>query len=359
MTDIHSNITIPTTKVKESRLSQLDLANIKFGHVFTDHMFVVNYDNGEWINPQIQPFGPIPMHPATSSIHYGQSIFEGMKAHRNKEGEIVFFRMDDHAARFCYSAKRMAMPEIPKGLFRKGIMDLVKLDQAWVPQEEGYSLYIRPYMFATDEFIGIRRASSYKFMIILSPVAGYYSGAVEVYASTKYTRAAPGGTGMAKAAGNYAAAILPAEEIKDNGYDQILWLDGRNHTNLQEIGTMNVFVVINGEVHTPSLFEGTILPGITRDSAIQLLKSWNVPVHEREISIHELVKAHQNGHIDEMFGSGTAATISPIKGFGYDDRHYEIALGDERSISAKLKNALQDIKQGNTKESFGWVERLI
>lgn len=195
-------------------------------------------------------------------------------------------------------------------------------------------------------------------MVILSPVAGYYSGAVEVYASTKYTRAAPGGTGMAKAAGNYAAAILPAEEIKDNGYDQILWLDGRNHTNLQEIGTMNVFAVINGEVHTPSLFEGTILPGITRDSAIQLLKNWNIPVHEREISIHELIKAHENGHIDEMFGSGTAATISPIKGFGYDDHHYEVTLGDEKSISARLKNALQEIKQGNAEEAFGWVEKL-
>ena len=156
-----------------------------------------------------------------------------------------------------------------------------------------------------------------------------------------------------------AAAILPAEEIKDNGYDQILWLDGRNHTNLQEIGTMNVFAVINGEVHTPSLFEGTILPGITRDSAIQLLKSWNVPVHEREISIHELIEAHQNGHIDEMFGSGTAATISPIKGFGYDDRHYEVTIGDDNSISSRLKKALQEIKQGNTNESFGWVEKLI
>ncbi|MFT5829061.1 MAG: branched-chain amino acid aminotransferase, partial [Urechidicola sp.] len=282
------NYQIKVNKTTESRLAKEDFSDLGFGRIFSDHMFVADYDNGEWGDFRIIPFDYLPMHPAMSSIHYGQSIFEGLKARKNDKGEIIVFRPEKNVERLNKSAHRMAMPEVPEDLFFQALDQLLTLENEWIPGGEGKSLYIRPYLFATDEFIGIRRSSKYKFIIFTSPVASYYSEPVKVYASDEYVRAFPGGTGFAKTAGNYARAIQPVEEINKRGYQQILWLDGIHKKFIQEIGTMNFFVVIDGKVITPSLEERTILPGVTRDSVITLLKEWNIPVEERKISIDEV-----------------------------------------------------------------------
>ncbi|MEZ4979439.1 MAG: branched-chain amino acid aminotransferase [Chitinophagales bacterium] len=306
------NYPISITKIAETRISKVDFNNLGFGKVFSDHMFIADYKDGVWKDMRIVPFDYLPMHPAMSSIHYGQSIFEGLKARRRANKDIIVFRPDKNLERMNISAHRMAMPEIPEDLFYSAINELLKLDEKWIPDGENSSLYIRPFLFATDEFIGIRRSDWYKFIIFTSPVSSYYSGDVKVYASDKYVRAFPGGTGFAKTAGNYARAIQPVEEINKKGYQQILWLDGVEKKYLQEIGTMNIFVIIDGVVLTPSLDEGTILPGITRDSVLSLLKDWNIPFEVRRVSIDEIADAHNRGALEDAFGAGTAATISPI-----------------------------------------------
>lgn len=345
-------------KAKESRLNSTDFSNLGFGKVFSDHMFTADYYDGEWHDFQIIPFGYIPMHPAMSSIHYGQSIFEGLKARKNEDGNIICFRPDKNVERLNYSAVRMAMPEIPEELFYQAMDTLLRLDNQWIPNEEGQSLYIRPFMFATDEFIGIRRSSRYKFIIFTSPVASYYSEPVKVYASNQYVRAFPGGTGFAKTAGNYARAIKPVEEVNKNGYQQILWLDGIEHKYLQEIGTMNIFVIIDGVVITPSLEEETILHGVTRDSVIHLLKDWGIPFEERKISIDELADAYNSGHLQDAFGAGTAATISPIKAIGYLNDEFILPPFEERKISIRLNEALNNIKNGVIPDQHGWLRTI-
>lgn len=349
------NYQIKVNKTTASRLAQVDFNALGFGKVFSDHMFVADYDNGEWQDLRIEPFGHFPMHPAMSSIHYGQSIFEGLKARKNDKGEIIIFRPDKNIERMNKSAVRMAMPEFPVDLFYQALDELLQLDQAWIPAGEGQSLYVRPFMFATDEFIGIRRSSKYKFIIFTSPVASYYSEPVKVYASDEYVRAFPGGTGYAKTAGNYARAIQPVEEINKRGYQQILWLDGIEKKYLQEIGTMNIFVVIDGKVLTPSLDEGTILPGVTRDSVITLLKEWGIPVEERRISIDEVADAHNSGVLEDAFGAGTAATISQIKAIGYKDDEFVLPSFEERTISKRLLEAITSIKDGKLEDTHGWL----
>lgn len=349
---------IEVKKTGKSKLAEVDFNNLAFGKTFSDHMFTADYRDGEWKNLSIVPFGHIPMHPAMSSIHYGQSIFEGLKARKNKNNEIVIFRPDKNHERLNVSARRLAMPEIPKELFFQAMDQLLLLDEGWVPTEGDASLYIRPFMFATDEFIGIKRSEWYKFVIITCPVGSYYTTPVKVYASDKYVRAFPGGTGFAKTAGNYAGTIQPVEEIHKMGYHQILWLDGIEKKYLQEIGTMNFFVVIDGKVLTPSLDEGTILPGITRDSAICLLKEWGIPVEERRITIDEVLEASKNGTLQGAFGAGTAATISFIEKIGYQGKDIELPPIADRKIAHRLLAALTEIKEGEIEDKHNWLHKL-
>ncbi len=352
------NYTLKVEKIIKSRLESIDFNNLQFGRVFSDHMFVAEFNNGEWENIRIAPFDYLPMHPAMSSIHYGQSIFEGLKAKVNSNNEIIIFRPDMNLKRLNISAKRMAMPEIPSNLYFDGLTSLLEIDKNWIPKDNDSSLYIRPVFFATDEFIGIRRSSRYTFLIFTSPVSKYYNKMVRVYASNSYVRAFPGGTGFAKTAGNYARTIEPVEEIHAKGYDQILWLDGIEKKYLQEIGTMNVFIIIDGVVLTPSLKEGTILPGITRDSVIQLLKDWNIPVEERDISINEIIEAQKNGTLQDAFGAGTAATITKIKSIGYKDIELQIPDSEPRSISTKLSDSLLNIKNGDVVDPHNWIHKV-
>jgi branched-chain amino acid aminotransferase len=345
-------------KIKQSRLPNEDFDNLGFGKVFSDHMFIADYYDGEWHDFRIIPFDYLPMHPAMSSIHYGQSIFEGLKARKNEDGDVIIFRPDKNLERMNISALRMAMPEMPEDLFYQALDTLVQVDQDWIPEADGTSLYIRPYMFATDEFIGIRRSSRYKFIIFTSPVASYYSEPVKVFASDEYVRAFPGGTGFAKTAGNYARALKPVEEVNAKGYQQILWLDGIEKKYLQEIGTMNIFIIIDGKVITPSLDEGTILPGVTRDSVIQLLKEWKIPIEVRRISIDEVADAYNSGTLEDAFGAGTAATISPIKAIGYHQDEFTLPPIEDRAISNRLLDALTAIKNGEVADTHQWIRTL-
>ncbi|MBI5914761.1 MAG: branched-chain amino acid aminotransferase, partial [Bacteroidetes bacterium] len=270
---------IKITRSKTSRLSEVDFDDLPFGRNFSDHMFVADYYDGEWHNPRIEPFHNFSLHPATMALHYGQAIFEGMKASKSTDGTPLLFRPERHAHRLNISAHRMCMPEFPEALFVEGLSKLVHIDQGWIPEEEGSALYLRPTMIATDEFIGVKPSQSYKFFIFTGPVGPYYPKPVRLWAETKYIRAAPGGTGAVKAAGNYAGALYPAKLAQDRGFDQLLWLDAREFKYIQESGTMNVFFVIDGKVLTPPL-SGTILDGVTRDSIIEILRSEGYTVEE-------------------------------------------------------------------------------
>jgi branched-chain amino acid aminotransferase len=302
---------IKVTKTNESRLSEVDFENIPFGRVFSDHMFMVDYTEGKWHDPRIVPFAHFPIHPAAMVLHYGQAIFEGMKASKDINGRALFFRPEMHSHRINASARRLCMPEVPEDLFLEGLHKLVDLDQAWIPPQEGSALYIRPFMIANDEFIGVKPSNNYRFIIFTGPVGPYYPKPVSLMAETKYIRAAIGGVGEAKAAGNYAAAMLPAKLANDKGYDQVLWLDGKEFKYIQEVGTMNIFFVIDGKVITPAT-DGAILKGITRASIIEVLREQGYEVEERPITIHEVVEAHENGKLEEAFGSGTAAVVAHV-----------------------------------------------
>ena len=269
---ISNKIDIEIIKTTDSRINQFDPQNIQFGKLYSDHMLIAHYDNGAWGKATIEPFSNLSMHPATTFIHYGQSIFEGIKAYKNEQGEALIFRPHDNWKRFNVSAERMGMPAVPEDLFMEGLKELIALDSNWIPSEDGTSLYIRPFMFATDEFIGVKPAEQFTFMIITSPAGPYYSKPVSIYVHDEYTRAFPGGIGYTKAAGNYGASMYPTMKVREMGYDQILWTDAVEHKWVQEIGTMNVFFVIGDKVVTPDLVGGTILAGVTRASMIEILK---------------------------------------------------------------------------------------
>lgn len=350
-------VSIKVTKTEQSRISTIDFNNIPFGRVFSDHMFVADYVDGEWRDARIVPFGPMLVHPATSALHYGQSIFEGLKAYRTEDGGAQVFRPTDNWARMNRSAQRMAMPQIPEDLFMEGMNQLLEIDQPWVPSTPGGSLYIRPFMFATDEYVGIKSSDNYKLVMFTCPVLAYYSAPVKVLISDKYVRAFPGGTGAAKTSGNYAATLMPVQEARELGYDQILWTDGLEYKYLQEIGTMNVFVQIGDKVITPNL-SGTILEGITRDSVITLLRENGVLVEERDITVEEVIEAQNNGTLKDMFGSGTAATISHISHFGYKGGHYALPAIEERTHSNKVGQLLNDIKLGKAEDKHNWMHKI-
>jgi len=348
---------IKVEKVKESRISQFDPKNIGFGKLFTDHMFVADYKNGEWTDLRIVPYGPFDLSPATSAIHYGQSIFEGMKAfaNANNDHEITLFRPEENAKRLNRSAVRMAMPEIPEALFLQALKELLQLDRAWVPRTEGGALYVRPYMFATDDFIGVKPSDNYRFAIFCCPVGPYYNKALRVKVEEDFSRAAPGGVGFTKCAGNYGAALYPTALAQKEGYDQILWTDPIEHKFVEETGTTNFFAVFENEIITPSLTH-TLLAGITRESVIIGLKHLGYTVTERPLSVQELID--RSSEIKELFITGTAATLINLDGFGFRGTYYNVYDESRNQASQSVKKFLDDLKVCRESDPFNWVEIL-
>jgi len=348
---------IKVEKVKESRISQFDPKNIGFGKLFTDHMFVADYKNGEWTDLRIVPYGPFDLSPATSAIHYGQSIFEGMKAfaNLNNDHEITLFRPEENAKRLNRSAVRMAMPEIPEALFLQALNELLQLDRAWVPRTEGGALYVRPYMFATDDFIGVKPSDNYRFAIFCCPVGPYYNKALRVKVEEDFSRAAPGGVGFTKCAGNYGAALYPTALAQKEGYDQILWTDPIEHKFVEETGTTNFFAVFENEIVTPSLTH-TLLAGITRESVIIGLKHLGYTVTERPLSVQELID--RSSEIKELFITGTAATLINLDGFGFRGTYYNVYDESRNQASQSVKKFLDDLKVCRVSDPFNWVEIL-
>ncbi len=346
---------IKITPVQQSKVGELDFNNIPLGKTFTDHMFICDYEKGQWINPRIESLHDISTHPAAMALHYGQAIFEGMKATIDVNGIPLLFRPAKNAARLNFSADRMGMPHFPEDLFVEGLKQLVALDKNWIPPQEGSALYLRPFMYADEHFIGMRAATHYKFIIIASPSGPYFNKRIKLFAETKYIRAAQGGTGEAKAAGNYAAAIKPSEMAKARGYDQVLWLDAHNFNYIQEAGTMNIFFKINGEVITPSL-DGAILSGITRMSVIELLKDKGYKVTERTISIDEIIEASKNGTLEEAFGTGTAVGIAMIQDIGYKDS--EIYVSDENPVGQMVLDTINGIRSGKREDKYNWMVKI-
>ncbi len=350
--EINTNTTLP------SRINQVDWDDLPFGKVFSDHMLVMEYKNGAWQTPAIESFANLSMHPATSVLHYGQTIFEGLKANKTENGEILIFRPDMNAERFKESCDRMCMPQIPNELFVECVRKLVEVDRDWVPNKEGYSLYIRPYIMATDEYVGIKPSDNYKFIIFTCPVGAYYSKPVNVKIEEFYTRAAEGGVGRAKTAGNYAASLYPAKLANEQGFDQLLWTDGKTHQYIEESGTMNVMFIIDDILITPSEESDTILRGITKKSVIDLARSWGIKVEERKVSVQEIIDAIRDNKLQDAFGIGTAATIAPIAKIGFRDEIFELPPVEGRNISLRIKNSLDNIKQGKEPDTFGWCLKI-
>lgn len=335
-----------------------DEDNLAFGKIFTDHMFIMDYEEGKgWYDPRIVPFGPIEVLPSLSTFHYGQAVFEGMKAYKNPDGKVLLFRPEENMKRLNQSNERMCMPPIDEEFCLEAIKTLVDLDRAWVPAAEGTALYIRPFIIATDPVLKLKPSSSYKFMIILSPVGAYYPqgiNPVDIYVETEYVRAVPGGTGYAKTSANYAASMIAQAKAEEKGYVQVLWLNGNY---VQEVGSMNVFFKIAGEIITPEL-DGSILPGVTRDSVIKLLQSWDLPVVERKITIDEIYEAAEAGQLEEAFGTGTAAVISPVGSLDWQGRIIKINEGKMGELSAKIYDTLTGIQTGKIEDPFGWVVEI-
>ncbi|MCB0560877.1 MAG: branched-chain amino acid aminotransferase [Lewinellaceae bacterium] len=349
---------IKITKTQNSHLPDVDFNNIPFGRVFSDHMFVAEYRNGEWTDLRIEPFGRFSIHPAAMALHYGQAIFEGMKASKSFDGKPLFFRPEMHAKRFNNSARRMCMPEVPESLFLEGLHQLVALDSDWIPPQEGSALYIRPYMFANDEFIGVKPSENYRFIIFTGPVGPYYPKPVSLIAEQEYVRCAiNGGTGEAKVAGNYAASLLPARKANAKGYDQVMWLDANEFKYVQEVGTMNIFFVIDGTVVTPSL-NGGILPGITRDSILTIFREKGYPVEERNISTDELIEAHDAGKLQEAFGTGTAAVVAHVSKIAVGDKVMELPPVEQRKLGEMAKKEIDGRRSGKIEDTHGWIVRV-
>src|SRR5687767_10634550 len=348
---------ISIRKAEETKLKDLSLENLPFGRYFTDHMLEADYENGEWKNVIIHPYQPLLVGPSLAALHYGQAIFEGIKAYTDREGNPYIFRPIDNFHRFNQSARRMQMPEVPEELFMEGMRQLIEMDKNWIPTKEDHSLYIRPFMFASDEMLGVRPSDTYKFMIILSPTGPYYNAPMRIYVEEHYVRAVPGGVGFAKAAGNYGGAMLATAEAKKKGYDQVLWTDAFEHKYVQEIGTMNVFFIIGDTAITPDLSQGTILDGVTRHSAIILLKEMGFKVEEKPLSIDDIIDAYKAGILYEVFGTGTAATITMIKELRYKDFVMEFNT-DNSKTAPTLKKWLTDIRESRREDKYNWMRKV-
>jgi branched-chain amino acid aminotransferase len=354
---MHTTADFKITKAQRSKLEDISLVNIPFGKHFTDHMLVVDYENGEWQTPEIKPYQPLMLDPSLAALHYGQAIFEGIKAYKDSEGNAQIFRPYDNFRRFNISAERMQMPPVPEEIFMEGMRTLIQIDSNWIPAMENHSLYIRPFMFSSDQAIGVRPSDKYKFLVILSPTGPYYATPMRIYVEEKYVRAIPGGIGYAKAAANYGGALYPSAQAHKKGYDQVLWMDAFEHKYVQECGTMNVFFLIGNTVITPGLEEGTILAGITRDSAIVILKEMGLAVEERQISIDEITEAHQAGTLKEVFGSGTAATISLIKELGYKDNAMKFEV-EKWTVAPEVKRRMDAVKYGQAPDVHEWMYKI-
>jgi branched-chain amino acid aminotransferase len=343
------------TKTTKSRKHEVDFDNLGFGEHFSDHMFRCEYKNGKWDVPQIVPYDSISVSPSICSLHYGQIVFEGLKAFYAGD-RINLFRPEKYHERFVRSCKRLCIPPVGYDLFIEGMKELVVLDGHWVPKSKGTSLYIRPFIFATDDFLGVKVSDTYLFLIITSPVGAYYKeglNPVSLITSGEYTRAARGGLGEAKTPANYAASLLPAEIAKKKGFTQVLWLDGVENRYIEEVGTMNILFVIDNKLITPAL-EGTILPGVTRDSVITLAKDWGIPVEERPISIDEVIAASKKGTLQEVFGSGTAAVISPVGEIRHLDETIIVNSRKIGKLSQKFYDEITGIQYGEKEDRFGW-----
>ncbi len=345
--------TFPVTRTGFSRISETDFNDLKFGKTIADHQFVMEYADGAWHNPRIEPFGPMAMSPALSALHYGQALFEGLKAYRGDDGVVRIFRPYANAARLNKSAERLCMPTLSEEIMVSAMSQLVEVDSAWIPTSAGSSLYIRPFMFATDAFVGIRPSETYSFMIFTCPVGQYYSEPVRVKVETQYSRACDGGTGFAKAAGNYAGALYPTKLAQEAGYHQLLWTDSKEHKYFEEAGTMNIVFVVDGKVLTPAT-GSTILSGVTRDSVLQLAKHLGYEVEQRRVSVAEIKQAIESGHLEDAFGAGTAATIAPIGVMNIDGIDYTLPAVENRKCSTAIKKMLEDIRYGRTEDVFGW-----
>lgn len=351
-----------TVSRAENLKQKPDDSNLGFGTIFTDHMFNMDYDpvNG-WHNHRIEPYGPMMMDPATMVLHYGQTIFEGLKAFRNDSGDIRLFRPKDNFERLNRSARRMCIPEVNVDEVYEALKELVRLEKDWVPATVGTSLYIRPFVIATDPYVGVRASSTYRFSIILSPVGAYYKegfNPVRIWITKDYVRAVVGGLGEAKTAANYAASLYAGEEAHRHGYTQVLWLDGIERKYIEEVGSMNIFFVIGDELITPSL-TGSILNGITRQSVIRIAsEKWNMKVSERRISIDEIMDANENGTLKEVFGTGTAAVVSPVGYIKYADKEISINNGEVGAVAKKAFDTITGIQYGRIDDQFGWIEKL-
>ncbi|MBI5454925.1 MAG: branched-chain amino acid aminotransferase [Deltaproteobacteria bacterium] len=348
---------IEIIKTDSPRLKDSLLENPAFGTIFSDHMFSSDYRDGKWQETRVMPFGDIKVSPALTCLHYGQAIFEGLKAFHSKDGRINIFRPDKYHERMNRSAKRLCIPDVPYELFINGLKELVSLDSGWIPKKKGFSLYIRPFIFATDNFLGVRVSDTYRFLIITSPVGAYYKegiNPVSLMTPGEYVRAVKGGLGSAKTPANYAASLLPAEEAKKKGFTQVLWLDAIEHRYIEEVGTMNMFFVIGDEVATPSL-EGSVLSGVTRDSVIRLAKKWGMKVSERRISIDEVFRATKDGSLKEAFGTGTAAVISPVGQIEHKGERITINNNRIGPLSQRFYDTITGIQYGELPDADGWI----
>ena len=348
-----------TIKKSEHPKSKPDQTKLGFGMIFTDHMFNMDYNPDQgWHDPRVEPYAPISMDPACMVLHYGQGVFEGLKAYRTAENRIQMFRPQENLKRINYSARKLCMPELDEDFVLEALKALLRTEQEWVPGAEGTSLYIRPTMIATDPFLGVRASHTYRFYIILSPVGAYYPegfNPVKIMVTRDHVRAVRGGVGDTKTMGNYAASLLAGEVAHQAGYTQVLWLDGVEQKYVEEVGSMNIFFVIDNELITPML-SGSILPGITRNSVLQLAQRWGMKVSERKISIDEVVAAHTNGTLNEIFGSGTAAVISPVGELKYGDAALPIGEGKVGPVAQKFFDAIMDMQYGRAEDVMGWIE---
>lgn len=341
----------------ESRIAQVDFDHLVFGTQFTDHMLVCHYENGAWQEMEIKPYGPFTFTPAMHTLHYGQALFEGQKAYYRQDGEIGIFRLDMNAKRMNHSARRLFMPEFPEDQFMEGIQKLIEIDRAWVPKNPDHSLYLRPFMFGSSEFVAARPSERYTFCVIMSPVGPYYAGDVKVKVEEEYTRSATGGVGSTKCAGNYGGAFYPTNEARKEGYTQVIWTDHKNHELIEESGTMNIGMIIDGTFITPPLSD-RILAGVTRDSILKLLRDRDfMPVEERPIKITELIAAAKEGRLQEVFGMGTAAVVSQISTIGYRGTDFNIPTPRD-GYAMQIKKMLTDIRSGAEQDPYGWMTTL-
>jgi len=341
----------------QSLLEKVDFDNITFGKVYSDHMFVADYIQGEWQNFAIQPYDYLKFLPGTAALHYGQSVFEGLKAYRNKGNDVLVFRPDMNQKRLNISAERMCIPSVPEEIFMGGLTELLRIDRDWVPRGTDKSLYIRPFIFAVDEYIGLKPSENYKFIIFTCPVGAYYSRPVRVKIETHYSRTVEGGTGYAKAAGNYAGSLYPARLAQQKGYDQLIWTDGKTHQYIEEAGTMNIMFMIDDTLVTSETLD-TVLKGITRESVLTLARDWGYQVEERQVSVEEIVAAVKSGRLKEAFGTGTAATITSISMIGFDGQDYVLPEITDDAFSKKALNELNAIKTGAKEDTYGWVYKV-